>query len=506
MQIVERIRDLPPRKKAILFSVIVLSISALILSIVWIQRPEYQVLYSNLSQEDAGLIIQRLKEKKIPYKVSGNLILIPSDKVYELRLQLASEGIPQGGNVGFELFDKTSFSMTDFVQKLNYRRALQGELARTIKSITAIEQCRVHLSLPEKTLFAQEEERPKASILVKLKPGRYLSQEQIQGIVHLVSSSVDGLNPKDVTIVDQTGEILTAPTEDNLGITKNQLELQQSYEKDMERRIVELLEPIVGKGKVEAKVTAKIDFTKIEKTEERIDPDSQVVISEQRNTEKNVNGIKGGVPGVVSNLPDRSNIQSENSQSQFEKKEETINYEVSRVVSRIIIAPGEVKRISAVVLLDSSAKQKANGGAPQSFSEEEIAQIEEMVKKAVGFIAERGDEVKVLSMPFEEASIPEENIPTDSKKEVISLILKNVKYIVPVLGLLLLFIFVVRPLIKALSIPPPQIEKPPIRILTAETAESIEKTDKPLKERITEWVNQNPEEATELVKSWLEEK
>jgi flagellar M-ring protein FliF len=507
MQIVEQIKALPTKKKIIVLTVLVLSISAFILLIVWIQRPEYQTLYSNLSQEDAALIIQKLKEKKIPYRVSGNLILVPSDKVYELRLQLASEGVPQGGSVGFELFDKTSFTMTDFVQKLNYRRALQGELARTIKSITAIEECRVHLAIPEKSLFVQEEERPKASILVKLRPGKGLTQEQVQGIVHLVSSSVDGLNPKDVTIVDQTGEVLTAPTdEDNIGITKTQLELQRNYEKDMEKRIKKLLEPVVGRGKVEAKVTAIIDFTKIEKTEERIDPESQVIISEQRNTERSTNGTVGGVPGVASNLPDKAAVQSETHQSQSEKKEETINYEVSKVVSRIMTAPGEIKRVSAVVLIDSASKQKVIDEAKAvPFSEEEIKQIEEMVKKAIGFTAERGDEVKVISMPFEKLATLEEEPPTP-KREVIPLVIGNLKYIVPVLAILLLVLFVIRPLIKTLTTLPTQAERFSPQTVTTETQKAIEKTEKPLKDRITEWVHQNPEEAAELVKSWLEEK
>lgn len=509
MQIVEHIKALPTKKKVTVLTVLVLSISALILSVVWIQRPEYQILYSNLSQEDAALIIQKLKEKKIPYKVSGNLILIPSDKVYELRLQLASEGVPQGGSVGFELFDKTSFAMTDFVQKLNYRRALQGELARTIKSIAAIEECRVHLAIPEKSLFAQEGERPKASILVKLRPGKSLYQEQVQGIVHLVSSSVDGLNPKDVTIVDQTGEVLTAPTgEDNIVITKTQLELQRNYERDMEQKIIKLLEPVVGRGKVEAKVTATIDFTKIEKTEERVDPESQVIISEQRNTERSTNGTIGGVPGVASNLPDRTAVQSETYQSQSEKKEETINYEVSKVVSRIMTAPGEIKRVSAVVLIDSASKQNVIDEAKAAaFSEEEINQIEEMVKRAIGFTEDRGDEVKVISMQFEELNTFEEELPTP-KREIIPLLMENLKYIVPVLSVLFLFLFVIRPLMKTLTTPPTQAERysPQTVATTAESQKIAEKTEKPLRDRIAEWVHQNPEEAAELVKSWLEEK
>lgn len=499
---VEGIKVLSTRKKLILLGVLVLGISVLILSLVWLQRPSYQILYSNLSEEDAGAIIQKLQEEKTPYRVSRGAILVPSDKVYELRLRLATQGFPQSGGVGFELFDETNLTMTDFVQKLNYRRALQGELARTIKSITAVDQCRIHLAIPERSLFAEKEERPKASVFVSLKPGRRLNQEQIEGIVHLVSSSVEGLDPKDVTIIDQTGEVLTLPVNETIGITRTQLEFQRNYEKDMEQRIINLLEPVVGKGKVEAKVTASIDFTKVEKTEERVDPDSQVVISEQRQTEKSVNGTTGGVPGVASNLPDKTVTQSGVSQSQLEKKNETINYEISKVVSRIVASPGEVKRISAVVLLDANTQAGASGQKTQR-SEEEIKQFEEMVKKAIGFTAERGDEVKVINMPFE--IMPEEELPPP-KREVVPLVMGVLKYLVPLLMMVLFFLLVMRPLIKVLTPEAPRTERPstPLHIVKAETERASEKQEKPLKDRIAEWAHQNPEEAANLIKSWLE--
>ncbi|HMK49944.1 MAG TPA: flagellar basal-body MS-ring/collar protein FliF, partial [Thermodesulfovibrionales bacterium] len=223
-QVAENIKALPNAKKGMLLAVIAMTVTAIILLVAWAQRPDYQVLYSNLSEEDAGMIMQKLKDLKIPYKAASGGIMVPADKVYELRIQMASQGLPQGGSVGFELFDKANFTMTDFVQKLNYRRALQGELSRTIKSMSEIDQCRVHLAVPEKSLFAKEDDRPKASVLVKLRAGRSLSQNQIQGIVHLVSSSVEGLSPNDVSLVDQGGEMLTADANDSLNMTKDQLE------------------------------------------------------------------------------------------------------------------------------------------------------------------------------------------------------------------------------------------------------------------------------------------
>jgi flagellar M-ring protein FliF len=226
----EQIRTLPIQKMIVLLVVVALVIAAGILLFTWTQKADHQLLFANLSEEDAGAIIQKLNEQKIPYTTTGGGIMVPADKVYEVRLQLASQGLPQGGGVGFELFDKTSFTMTDFVQKLNYRRALQGELSRTVRSLVEVEQCRVHLVVPEKSLFMQKEEKPKASVLLKLRSGRRLSQSQIQGIVHLVSSSVEGLDPRYVSVVNNSGEMLTSIVDENFPATGGQVEFQRTFE------------------------------------------------------------------------------------------------------------------------------------------------------------------------------------------------------------------------------------------------------------------------------------
>ncbi|MFN3480469.1 MAG: flagellar basal-body MS-ring/collar protein FliF, partial [Thermodesulfovibrionales bacterium] len=230
--IIETFKNWPVRNKATFLIILSLVLTSLILTFTWMQKVDFQILYSNLSEEDAGLIIQKLKDMKIPYRTSDGGIMVPSDKVHELRLQLATQGIPQGGGVGFEVFDKTNFAMTDFVQKLNYRRALQGELSRTIRSLSEVEQCRVHISVPERSLFAREEDRPKASVLIKLKQGRRLSEGQVQGIVHLVASSIEGLDPKDVTVVDSKGEMLTTAGSNIVGLSNSQLEFQRNYERE----------------------------------------------------------------------------------------------------------------------------------------------------------------------------------------------------------------------------------------------------------------------------------
>lgn len=501
----EQLKAIPVKKKLILVAVFALVITSLILFFTWVQRADYQILYSNLAEEDSASIIQKLKELKVPYKISSGAVMVPSDKVYDIRLQLASQGLPQGGGVGFELFDKTSFTMTDFVQKLNYKRALQGELARTIRSLSEVEQCRVHLTVPEKSLFMTEDERPKASVLVKLKQGRSLSQSQVQGIVHLVSSSVEGLNPKDVAVVNSRGEMLTSATEGAFGITNTQREYQQNIEKDLENRIIGILEPIVGRGKVKAKVSAEIDFTKMERTEEKFDPDSQVARSEQKIVEKTMNGNKGGVPGVSSNLPGKPATPTSLAQMQSEKKSETINYEISKVTSHIINSSGEIKRQSAVVLVDGTytAQQGSTEKKYTPRTSEEISQFEDMVKKAIGFKAERGDEVRVVNMPFE--TNLQEDI-SEPKREIIPYLIRLSKYIVPLIALALVFLFVIRPLMKILTSSP---ISQPAQISLPKTVGEIERAIELDKgtgvDGFIEWTKKNPKEASNLIKNWIEE-
>jgi len=508
--IVEQIRIMPAKKKGVLIAVIALVITAAILLMSWFQKVDYQLLYSNLSEEDAGAIIQKLGEMRIPYTTTGGGIMVPADKVYEVRIQLAGQGLPQGGGVGFELFDKTSFTMTDFVQKLNYRRALQGELARTIRSLAEVEQCRVHLAVPEKTLFVQKDEKPKASVLLKLRSGRKLSPGQVQGIVHLVASSIESMDPRDVAVVDSNGEMLTSAVDEAFAASGGQMEHQRNYEKDVEGRIISMLEPVVGKGKVKARVAVSFDFTKAEKTEEKYDPDGQVVRSEQRNNEKSTSGSTGGVPGVASNLPPKTGqavVPASGAQSQSEKKNETINYEISKVVSHVVMPSGEIKRLSAVVLVDGTYVA-APGATEKKYTprnEEEVRQFEDMVKKAIGFTSGRGDEVKVVNMPFE--IIPLEEV-VETKESLMPQVMAVLKYLVPLAAVVLLFFLVIKPLMQAVT-------SPTIihRTVGMQGAGGMEQEmaapkakEKSTQEQLVEWAKNNPSDATNLIKGWMEEK
>ncbi|RMF89198.1 MAG: flagellar M-ring protein FliF, partial [Nitrospinota bacterium] len=257
----ERLRNLPPTRLFLLLGLAGVGLAIALVSLLWMSRgSDQQVLYTRLTLEDAAAITARLKEMGVPYTLhnEGTTISVPASRVYELRLKLAAEGLPQGGGVGFELFDQRNFGMTEFVQKINYRRALQGELSRTISQLAAVETARVHLVIPEKSLFLEEQEKPTASVVLKLRPGHRLRPEQIRGIAHLVASSVEGLQPADVIIVDSSGQILNQKEEGEnfLSLTEAQLEYQKRIEQSLERRVESLLERAVGKGKVAVRVSA----------------------------------------------------------------------------------------------------------------------------------------------------------------------------------------------------------------------------------------------------------
>ncbi|GKS59229.1 flagellar M-ring protein [Nitrospira sp.] len=433
----------------------------------WTQQPDMQALFTNLSADDASAIVDRLKTMKVPYELSsgGSTVLVPSGQIHDLRLQLAGQGLPHGGGLGFEIFDRTSLGVSDFVQKVNYRRALQGELARTIAQLPEVERARVHLSLPERRLFSSEQDRARASVVLALKAGQTLSKIQVQGIVRLVASSVEGLQAHDVTVVDGHGRLLSgggAPDE-TARLSDSQLEYQRSLEKDIEGRIQTMLERIVGVDKAVVRVSSVLDFRQVETTEERYDPNGQVVRSEQRGQEKasGSNGVSGGVPGVASNVPpgkEAEPVQTSSNTSQ--NKNETVNYEISRTVSKIVEPIGTIKRLSAAVLVDGKYEGAVAGGAPAEGeaakkyvprTQEEIKQIEEIVKKAMGFSADRGDEVQVVNAQF--GFGPEDDPAGTEAAAAPPSYAQYIRYGVGGILFLLILFFVIRPLIAVLTAP-----------------------------------------------------
>ena len=545
--LIEMFSALSAGKKISLVTIFAASISGLVVLFMWANTPDYQVLFSNLNEEDASQIIEELQNDKIQYKVSsGGTISVPREKVYETRLKLAGEGLTSGGGVGFEIFDRKGFGITEFVQKVNYTRALQGELARTISGLKEVEAARIHIVIPEKRLFAEDGERARASVVLKLKGGVSLKPQQVQGIVNLMAGSVSGLQAENVTVIDSSGKLLTQVRGDDsqLNMTSNQLEYQRQIEKGYEKRIHDILTPVVGMGKVIARVSAEIDFKRVQKTEETFDPDSVVIRSEQKNVEKSVSTGAGGIPGVLSSVPERGGGQAASAgQVGHEIKNETFNYEISKTISTIIEPTGLVKRLSVAVLVDGSYKSTTSedGTVARNYNartEQELAKFNDLVEGAVGLVVDRGDTLEVVNIPFD-SGLPEEIVEEEGflEKYLGAGIVQTVVRYATILIISLLILFVVlRPLIKGIftfepqyaalpaglgegelptSLPPEAIaalkqgEEVPASVMAAAVSREEPRKLNPIaesKKRVREIVKENPQAAAHIIKVWLKGK
>ncbi|MGE4343089.1 MAG: flagellar basal-body MS-ring/collar protein FliF [Geoalkalibacter sp.] len=451
--LLEVIQQWPLKRKLSFLGVGLLSL-VLFGGLIWSARDaDYRLLYSNLDPSDAGAVVGWLKENNLPYRIedNGKSIYMPAENVYEVRLELAASGIPQGGGIGFELFDKQSFGMTDFAQKVNYQRALQGELARTISNLSLVEGARVHLALPEKRLFREQQKEASASVILRLAPGRTPSDNQVQGIVHLVASSIEGMNPENVTVIDSSGRTLTQRRDEGFNgpMTPGMLDYQQQVEKRLEERAQSLLDRALGPGGSMVRITAELDFSQVEKTEEIFDPDRSAVRSEQVTEEQSDSAAAGGVPGVEANLDGgKMGLGGGNNSS---RSEETVNYEISKVISRTVGAVGGVKNLSVAVLVgEKPAPPDAEGPATVPRNEDDLNSIRNMVASALGLDLERGDQIEVVSMPFENGMIDvpvEETGPIDLLWQYWPLI----KYALLALGGALLYFLLIRPMVRSIK-------------------------------------------------------
>ncbi len=441
-------------------------------------QTEYGVLFSDLKGTDAQAIIEQLKASNVPYRLSanGSTISVPSERVPELRLQMASNTLT-GGHVGFDIFDRANFGATDFSQKVNYQRALEGELARTLEGLDEVETARVHITPSRESVFAEKKEKGKASVVLRMRQSRELARERTDAIVNLVASSAEGLDPADVTVMDNRGRLLSAPGRNGAAagganIFNSHLETRQKLETETAARIIALLEPVVGKGHVQADVAADVDFSQVEQTEEKYDPQSAVIRSQQSSAEYRTPGPAiSGVVGTRGNdpnnrvppptpIPTPTPTPPANGQSQAtpqptpamppqmapdQRNASTLNYEIDKTIRRTIGGLGRVTRLSASVLID----HKAVNGASVARAPEELKRIQDLVAAAIGIDTKRGDQVVVESFPFnkmdDEASKPSW---LDRYRDMV---LTGIKYGSLVLAALLLIFFVVRPAQKALK-------------------------------------------------------
>ena len=453
-------------KKITLFSLIGGVVAGLILIMVLSGRPDYQVLFSGLSAEDSGAIIGQLKVKKIPYQISSNggAILVPKEIVYETRMEFASQGLPQGGGVGFEIFDNSKLGMTEFVQNVNYQRAIQGEISRTINRFEEVESSRVHIVMPPKSLFVENEEAARASVVIKFRSRKTLNADQIQGIVHLISSSVSGLKPENITIVDSLGNQISSHKEKN-DIDKartDQLAYQEKVERSLENKVKTMLEDALGPNKAIVRLSSNVDFKKQEKTEERFYPDNKVVRSEQISNESSTKPEKTamGVPGSNAAMTDKlqQGADAASPSTGFQKQNSTANYEIGKMTSHTIEPIGRITSLSVAVLVDGSYKAVTgeDGKSKVEYvprSPEEIAKIKSIVMRAVNYTPSRGDEVEVVNIPFENPDLAEIRSGEGSNVWVSRLMQYStyIKYAFSGAFMLLTFIFVIRPLIQWLT-------------------------------------------------------
>jgi flagellar M-ring protein FliF len=408
-------KTLPASGKLSLLLVVVGAVVAGFLITAQTKFSGYQYLYTNLSLTDQNKIAERLQGMNVEAQFRGDSILVPGHKVLELRNTLSAEGLPQGGGVGFELFDKQNFGETEFQQRINYMRATQGEIARTIMAIDGVEKARVHIVVPEQSLFAVDQRQPSASVALNMAKGRKLSDGQVKGILHLIVTSVEGLTESNVSIIDQNGNILFQGSKDSSSIMSAKgMEIQASVEGRLESQVRDLLERIVGSNGISVKVSANLNLQQIERTVEQIDPESRVALAENTTTEQSTGstGSSGGVPGSASNLPGGGSSGSGSSSESSKRIETTATYVVSKTTQKILEPVGTIKSLSVAVLVDGKYTTKEDGTqdyAPRT--DDELKKIEDLVKKAVGFDEARGDKVKVENMQFKQIEISD--VPQD---------------------------------------------------------------------------------------------
>ncbi len=449
------------------------AIAIIVALVLWAKTPDYRVLYNNLSDQDGGAIVTQLTQMDVPYRYSdnGSAILVPDDKVYDLRLRLAQQGLPKGGAVGFELLDKEKFGISQFSEQVNYQRALEGELARTIETLGPVKRARIHLAMPKPSLFVREQKAPSASVTLNLEPGRALDEGQVNAIVHMVSSAVAGLPPGNVTLVDQGGHLLTRSETPGRALNDTQLNYTTDVEGRYQRRIESILVPIVGSGNVHAQVTAQIDFASKEQTEEQYrpngDPEQSAIRSRQLNESNQSNGqFPGGIPGALSNQPAPANTApitppaqpdaqgnnqpaaasaaSQNG-SHNNVRDETTNYEVDKTIRHTRLNVGDVQRLSVAVVINY---RLLPDGTPAPLSEDQLKQIESLTREAMGFSQTRGDTLNVVNSPF--SAVEDEtldNPPFWKSPMFFDLLLSSGRWLLVLLVAWLLWRKAIRPLI-----------------------------------------------------------
>ena len=519
--------SLSPARLLTLFLIVAGSVAGLVFMMNWATQPDYQYLYTNLTQEDAAAIVAQLKEKKVPYTIeaNGTAVLVPQAQIYEVRLEMAAQGLPQGSGVGFEIFDNAKLGMTEFIQNVNYQRALQGELSRTINRFEEVEGSRVHIVIAPKSLFIDEEEPSTASVIVRLRRGHKLTQPQVNSIVHLVSSSVARLEPEQVTVVDNFGNMLAGFKEkSNIGqASGDQLAYQRQVENDLEDRVRSMLESVLGRNKAIVRVSCALDFLQQEQTEETYLPENRVVRSEQvmNETSNGSDVIPVGIPGLGSNLiaEGQGGVVPGGNQG-FLRQDKTMNYEVGKVIKRMVLPVGSIKQMSVAVVVDGTyTGSAAKGGKGEREyvprSQAEMAKIANLVKRAVNYDEQRGDEVEVANISFETNAVTEP-VPEPEEKGFFSKLAPYKaygKYLAVGVMVMMVFLFLIRPLTRWITSTSPwdtevfqQLPKT-IAEIEREYAGSMHMlgSSMPSVNEASQMISSNKDRSVEMMQRWLKE-
>ena len=514
---------------------VVLAVAALVLN----RQPDYRVLFSNLSDKDGGAIVAQLSQMNVPYQHAegGGAILIPADKVHDVRLRLASQGLPKGSVAGFELMEQSKFGMTQFQERLNFQRGLEGELTRSIQALSSVQSARVHLALPNQNGFFREQQKPTASILVSLYPGRTLDRAQLAGIVHLVASSVPEMAPSAVSVLDDTGKLLSDSPDGtgNGSFDAQQLQYVQLIEAQYTRRILDILEPVMGRNNVKAQVTAEVDFSQTESTSEQHRPnlasDASAIRSQQVVETRGDQGpaLPTGVPGATSNQPPAPSAapinganpaptaagQAPAGAAATGKRESVTNYEVDKTVRVTRGGSGAVKRLSAAVVINYQPITEGKGQVVnKALPAEQLEQMTALVRETIGFNKERGDSVNLMNTPFLVDVVATQDLPLWKQPETLELA-RNFAWPVGLsLFAALVVLGLVRPGLKALSQPRTleiaggqldalEADEPQRPALTGPGQELSPTNEQLLLEDARTLCRENPMAVANIVKNWV---
>ena len=529
-----RLAALPARSKMMLAAGAAGLIAVFVALLLWQSRPDYRVLYANLSEKDGGAVIAQLATMNVPYKYAegGGAILVPSDRVHDVRLKLASAGLPKGSIAGFELMDNARFGQTQFQERLTFQRGLEGELTRSILALGAVEAARVHLALPNQNGFFREQQKPSASVLLTVASGRALDRSQIAGIVHLVSSSVPELSPKAVSIIDQNGNLLSqSPDGSGQSLDEQQLQYVHQIESTYLKRVNELLEPLVGRDNLRATVTADIDFSQTESTAELFKPnqgpDAAAAVRSMQLSEQNSPNAQPptGIPGASSNQPPVPASAPINGSAQAMqptqmpggagagaalRRDNVTNYEVDKTVRVTRNATGVIKRLTAAVVVNHrTTTNPAGKSTTVPLTEDEIGKLTSLVQESIGYSKDRGDSVKVVNAPFRvEPKADEPSVPLWKQEQVRTLVRDSGVPIALVVVALLMVFGLVRPALKAMKPPAPEkpvleavvddpLQLPGIGPAVIEAPRSTEKLD-----AARAIAKQNPAAVANIVRDW----